>query len=80
MLQVANEAASAFAGFGIDINYQLLTTIYNAEIKTLDNMIDSLDQSQENITVARPLAGGRSMKNNRSSYDTPRPRQLSIVL
>ena len=35
------------------------------------------DQSQENITVARPLTGGRSTQNNRSSYDTPKPRPLS---
>ena len=37
-------------------------------------------QSQENITVARPLTGGRSTKDNRSSYDTPKLRPLSIVL
>ena len=36
--------------------------------------------SQKNITVSRPLTGGRSTKNDRSSYDTPRPRLFSIVL
>ena len=39
-----------------------------------------LVQSQVNITVARPLSRERSMKNNRSSYDTPKPHPLSIVL
>ena len=37
-------------------------------------------QGQENITVALPLTGGRSTKNNRSSYDAPKPRPHSIVL
>ena len=37
-------------------------------------------QCQENIRVARPLTGGRSTKNYRSSYDTPKPRPLYIVL
>ena len=31
----------------------------------------SFRQSQENITVTQPLAGGRSTKNNKSFYDTP---------
>ena len=28
------------------------------------------EKSQENITVTRSLAGGRSMKNNRNSFNT----------
>ena len=49
-----------------------ITLIENEKFITNDSEIAEI-QSQENITVARPLTGGRSTKTNRSSYDTPKP-------